>query len=160
MRRPGFTVLELATAVALLVLFVAIAVPTYKAFQGSGENSAARHRLAALEVELARVQAEAGGFPDDVHTRVPRGAEQVVDGATASTGPSSLSLHTIAEDTVAGAVLADSGHCLVAVFNVNDEPVWASDETPAPGACRAGHPAIVDEHGSWFGDGNHTIDMT
>ena len=36
-----------------------------------------------------------------------------------------LSLETIAPDVVAGAVLSDSGHCLVAVFSVNDEAAWA-----------------------------------
>ena len=160
MRRPGFTVLELATAVALLVTFVAIAIPAYRAFEGGGEDQAARHRLAALEVELARAQADNGGmFPDEIHTYVPVGSDQVVDGDTPSERPSMLSLETIAPDVVAGAVLSDSGHCLVAVFSVNDDAAWAVDESPSAAACRAAHPTIVDEHTSWAAGEDHPVNL-
>lgn len=160
MRRPGFTVLELATAAALLMMFVAIAIPTYRAFEGGGENTAARARLAAFEVELARAQADNGGaFPDDLHTQVVAGSEEVVDGATASTGPSMLSVQKLTANNASGTVLSDTGHCIVGVFNVTGDPVWAVDETPAAGACRAGHPTISDESGGWTAGDDNAVSL-
>lgn len=160
MRRPGFTVLELATAVALLLTFVAIAIPVYRAFESRGGDQAARHRLAAIEVEVARAQVDNGGvFPAEIHAHIPGGSDQIVDGDTPSERPSMLSLHTIAPDAVAGAVLSDSGHCLVVVFTVNDEAAWAIDQTPAGAACRAAHPAIADERSSWFAGEDQSVNL-
>ena len=141
-RNQGFTVLELAIAVALLVTFVAIAIPTYQRIQTGAWDKAARLTLLSVEPELARIQSESldGTFPDDLAPRVQVGSTEVV---TADRSDGDVSLGNLDGEYAIGTTMSRSGTCWAAFFNITDEPLWAFAKDILSTQCTADNPLFT-----------------
>jgi hypothetical protein len=46
------------------------------------------------------------------------------------------------------------------VFTVAEDPLWAVDDTPADGQCRAGHPEVAAGSPSWVAGSDNPVDLT
>lgn len=143
----GFTVLEIAAALALIAVISLVAFPKWRAAERSAADRAARLTLASLEPEVARVTISAGGeVPVDVAFRMRVGGLTLTAGTVASRDANSVSVAPLAgsADRAVLALLSDSGACWVMSTTIDAEPRWGVDRDPDDGACRASEPGITD----------------
>ena len=143
--RRGFTILEIATALVVIAVFSAIAVPTWQAYESRASASNVRMLLRSLEPEVLRVTLDNGGIvPGDIAARMRVGSPEVVNGANYSESPARVSVGPMAGDNTraAVAVLGEDGTCWVSSISLDGDTKWASDPDPVDFRCRAGHPSV------------------
>lgn len=140
--RPGFTLIETSVATAIVAVVALIAIPTYNTIAGGTDDQTVKKTLTVLDVELARLEAATPGvFPEDTEDLVEVSGVQVVQGATASTGPDVVSLRT-ENGRAFATILSDSGTCWVIEHQYQQPIEWAVDDSPASSGCKASSASV------------------
>jgi Tfp pilus assembly protein PilE len=137
--------LEIATALTLVAVFSAIAVPTWQAYEERSARSNIKMLVRSLEPEVVRVMIENNGSaPADTAARMRVGNPELVNGSNYSQSSGRVSVGPLPGDITRAvvAVQGDDGSCWVASISVDGETRWAVDEDPVDFRCRAGHPAV------------------
>lgn len=153
MRRRGYSLIEIIVALALVGIALAVAVPTYMAFEGRGSDTKAKALLQSVEVELVQYASESsmrdfalpnaapGGGLGGLASMLNLGGVRFVSGDTPageSGGTPSVSISTsVASDLAVAAALSGSGSCWAVKVPAKDSSAWAVDRTPPAGGCTA-----------------------
>ncbi len=74
----GFTLIELLVTVAIVGLLAAIAIPQFSKYRERAQVANVATSLRQFETAFYAFQADFGEWPDDSHTTVPAGMEELI----------------------------------------------------------------------------------
>jgi type IV pilus assembly protein PilA len=109
----GFTLIELMVVVGIIAILLAIAIPTFLASRGKAQDKSAQSSLRNTLTAAKSIYADTNDYTKADGTALTAGEKSLTFQATASTGPTSVSVSGTANtaSTFFAAAKSDGGTC-------------------------------------------------